>query len=108
VIQDKRVTPDTEVIGDIRANRDIGVTEDKRATSETEARPHHAPPDSTAIQTPITEEWIACKTKQHQANVGERDGTINSNAISLINAGKWRSAELFFSRKITLRYAMGD
>jgi hypothetical protein len=61
------VTQDIGVIGDIRENRDIRVIQDKRATPAIEAKPHHAPPDSIAILTPIQEKWIACRTKRQVA-----------------------------------------
>ena len=53
------------------------------------------PAGQHAIRTPITEEWIACTTMQHQAHDGERGGSVNSNATSLMDAGK---CPPFFSR----------
>jgi hypothetical protein len=103
-MQDIGVIGDIRAIQDKRATREIGGIRDKRATPAIEARPHHAPPDSIAILTPIQEKWIACGTKQHQALHGERGETINTNAISLINVSKRylrklkRSANLLSSR----------
>jgi hypothetical protein len=58
-IRDVRKTRGVRKTGDVRKIRDV------RARLAIGARPHHVPPDSIAIRTPIQEEWIACRTKQH-------------------------------------------
>ena len=81
VIQGKRVTQDIGVIGDIRANRDIQVIQDKRATPGIEAKPHHAPPDSIAIRTPMGE-WNACRTRQELMMMREVGRVIQTPPLS--------------------------
>jgi hypothetical protein len=81
VIPDKRVTQARGVIGDIRAIRAIRATEDKRATPAIEARPHHVPPDSIAIRTPMGE-WNACRTRQELLMMREVGRVIATPPLS--------------------------
>jgi hypothetical protein len=81
-ILDKRVTQARGVIGDIRAIRDIRVRQDKRAIPAIEARRHHVPPDSIAILIRITDEWIACRTRQELTMMREVGRVIQTPPLS--------------------------